>query len=347
MAQRTHLPPIQFGGWFWCSPNNHPQSQHQDRFDREHENPGFEEDTETVDGVSVGDDEGGFAATPVEVPPKIERPVRGLQGAFASLDGVDLKDRFKFRACVMRTVPYFMKGAFRLGLRAALEEVLVGFTQRSDVRMARGWKLFMLLPRNKPPRGGGVPRKKLEERVQLFQNVQWSQLLERSLSNDEQAHHVFSRRRRHQTDSVEKRAERARNLVHLGELSAARIALEGAQVAPGTLATLRELTNPERRPPRPRQQLSEEVIQSTPSVGFELDESQFLICLRTARRGAAGGPSGMTDHIPGVGGRGVDEPVWWSWLLRLGVGGLMRRPISSEALRRRRQSLCHFCCRTE
>ena len=52
-----------------------------------------------------------------------------------------------------------------------------------------------------------------------------------------------------QTDRVEKRAERARNLVHFGELSAARIALEGAQVAPGTLATMRELTNPERRPP--------------------------------------------------------------------------------------------------
>ena len=116
-------------------------------FDREYDNPGFEEDTETVDGVSVGDDEGGFAATPVEVPPMIERPVRGLQGAFASLDGVDLKDRFKFRVCVMRTVPCFMKGAFRLGLRAVVEEVLAGFTQRSDVRMARGWKSFMFLPR--------------------------------------------------------------------------------------------------------------------------------------------------------------------------------------------------------
>ena len=106
----------------------------------------------------------------------------------------------KMVACVMRTVPHIMKGAFRLGLRAALEEVLVGHPQRSDVRMARGWKLFMLLPRmmlHKPPRGGQVPRKKFEERVQLLQNGQWSQLLERSLSNDEQAHHVSSRRRRH------------------------------------------------------------------------------------------------------------------------------------------------------
>ena len=31
-----------------------------------------------------------------------------------------------------------------------------------------------------------MPSKKLEERVPLFQNGQWSQLLERRLSNDEQ-----------------------------------------------------------------------------------------------------------------------------------------------------------------
>ena len=31
---------------------------------------------------------------------------------------------------------------------------------------------------------------------------------------------------------------------------------------------------------------------------FELDQVEFLVCLRTARRGAATGPSGMTpDHI--------------------------------------------------
>ena len=81
--------------------------------------PGFEEDTEAVDGVSVGDDEGGPAATPVGPPIVIERPVRGLQGTFASLDGVDLKDRFQFRACVMRTVRHFTKGAFRLVLRSS------------------------------------------------------------------------------------------------------------------------------------------------------------------------------------------------------------------------------------
>ena len=76
------------------------------------------------------------------------------------------------------------------------------------------------------------------------------------------------------------------------------MALEGAEVAPGNLATLRELTNPEKRPPKPRRDLSQEVAHNEPAVPFELDEVEFLVCLRTARRGAAAGPSGMTaDHI--------------------------------------------------
>ena len=76
------------------------------------------------------------------------------------------------------------------------------------------------------------------------------------------------------------------------------MALEGAEVAPGNLATLRELTNPEKRPPRPRRDLSQEVVHNEPAAPFELDQVEFLVCLRTARRGAAEEPSGMTaDHI--------------------------------------------------
>ena len=77
--------------------------------------------------------------------------------------------------------------------------------------------------------------------------------------------------------------ERAVSFAQMGELSAARQALEGAQLAPGTLATLAALTNPDR---------SEEHI---PVERFELDKELFLINLRT--RGAVG-PSGMTsDHL--------------------------------------------------
>ena len=56
-----------------------------------------------------------------------------------------------------------------------------------------------------------------------------------------------------------------------GELSAARVSLEGAEVAPGTLTTLRELTNPERRPPIPRRELSQEIARSEPAVLFDFD----------------------------------------------------------------------------
>ena len=53
----------------------------------------------------------------------------------------------------------------------------------------------------------------------------------------------------------------------VGELSAARVSLEGAEVAPGTLTTLWELTNPE--PPIPRQELSQEIARSELAVPFD------------------------------------------------------------------------------
>ena len=146
----------------------------------------------------------------------------------------------------MRTVPHIMRGAFRLAIRRASEEILEGHRSDNDARKAQGWKLFMLLPRMllfRPCREGLVPRKHLEERVRLFQEGQWLQLLEQSQANDLQGQ-VSTRRRRRPTTSTAMRTERAKTLVQLGELSAARVALEGAEVAPGTLATLRELTNP-------------------------------------------------------------------------------------------------------
>ena len=54
------------------------------------------------------------------------------------------------------------------------------------------------------------------------------------------------RKRRRGATTDEARAVRAEQLASFGELSAARRALEGAAVAPGTLAALAELTNPGR-----------------------------------------------------------------------------------------------------
>ena len=68
-------------------------------------------------------------------------------------------------------------------------------------------------------------------------------LLEASGRCDEEAA-IARRRRRHRGDDVQKRA------AQVGELSSARQALEGEEIAPGTRATLQQLTDESKRPPR-------------------------------------------------------------------------------------------------
>ena len=58
--------------------------------------------------------------------------------------------------------------------------------------------------------------------------------------------------RRRAQDDLELRAIRAERLVQVGELSSACQALEGAPLAPGNQATLRQFTDASRRPPQPR-----------------------------------------------------------------------------------------------
>ena len=77
------------------------------------------------------------------------------------------------------------------------------------------------------------------------------------------------------------RANRALQLAQVGELSAARQALEGVELVPGTL------------PPLPRRPIPEDLIDPQPRVLLNFCEDTFATNLRSARRGAAGGPSGM------------------------------------------------------
>ena len=122
-------------------------------------------------------------------------------------------------------------------------------------------------------------------------------LLEASAHCDEQAA-IARRRRRGQGDDVQKRATRAELKVAVGELSSARQAMEGEEVAPGTRATLQQLTDESRRPPQLRDAVPQEIMGHTPRVPFALDSHKFLKNVRSAKRGAAAGPSGMTvEHL--------------------------------------------------
>ena len=206
--------------------------------------------------------------TVVENPVVLEARVRAPVRAFASLDAVNLVDLFDHRAMVMRSSPHVLKGAFRMALRVAFQEIFDGMEANNEVRVVRGWKILLLLPRMllfRPPRGGVVPRKKLESRIRLFQEGEWLSLLRDSAACSEMAHTSAVRRRRRGQAEDAVRASRALSLVQMGELSSARQALEGAPLAPGNLATLGILTDPSSRPPIPRKALSEEVRVAEPA----------------------------------------------------------------------------------
>ena len=260
----------------------------------EHE---WDSDTDTVGGgsdVEVGEIlEPTVVETPVAMEPRVRAPVR----AFASLDAVDLSDLFETRAKVMRSVPHVLRRAFRMALRVACQEIIEGIV-RSCLAGSSFWFCRGRMMLFRPSRGGTVSRKKLESRVRQFQEGNWISLLRESVSCADVAHSSAVRRRRGSSDEEAVRATRALSLVQMGELSAARQALEGASLAPGNLSTLGMLTDPTRNPLVARSSLSPEVLNAQPSEPFILDRVEFLTCLRKSRRGAAAGPSGMTsDHL--------------------------------------------------
>ena len=87
--------------------------------------------------------------------------------------------------------------------------------------------------------------------------------------------------------AAERRVRRDFHMVQLGELSSRRHALEGASLASGDQKTLKALRDTSRRPAVPS-------AQYVPDEPFSLSQELFLKNVRTARRRAAPGPSGVT-----------------------------------------------------
>ena len=221
--------------------------------------------------------------------------VRACQVGFRSLE-VQLCEVFEQRDCLMQSVPRSLRGLFRRALRIALEEILEGVRVRDMPKQTRGWKLLLLLPRimYRPARGGLVSKPKLVARFEMFVMGEWQALISASRMCSMQA--ALSRTRRQRTErGVQHRVNRAQKLVHLGELSAVRQALEGAEVAPGNQETLMALR---KRPASPRDECPLELVHHVPHTPFPLDEDLLNNNVRSAKRGAAAGPSGMTvEHL--------------------------------------------------
>ena len=224
------------------------QSQHSPARTEQDYDHGFaedfgEEDTENLLGsVSHGEDL-------VEVLPEFVAHRREIIGVFQNLDVWNQEEIFQSRAHVMKTVPSFQRGGFRAAWLIALDEVIAGWAHRDVTQRERGWKFFFFLPRMflfRACHGGKIPRKELKDRFQAFFACQWELLIEDSIavSNAAATARIHKRRRR----TADDKGSRAERLAMMGELSAARQALESSGLAPGDRTTLNSLRNLERRP---------------------------------------------------------------------------------------------------
>ena len=217
---------------------------------------------------------------PLEVP-EVRDVSPAIRDAFRRMDGCDV-ERILRRAIVMRTVPMCIRGPYRAAMRVALVEAT---SEVAKLRELEGGSYSCSCSAcycQDHSRGGLVSQEKMRKRFVMFPG------------NSEAA--TLRRRRRRRTML---RLSKALGLVQMGELSAGRAALEAAKFAPGTNATLQQLQDPVRRPHRAREPIPEHLLTETPVAQFDKEEHKFFLeNLRSARKGVAPGPSGMTcEHL--------------------------------------------------
>ena len=124
--------------------------------------------------------------------------VASMRTGFTFVESVNLVEVFQERACVMKSVPRFLRSPYRIAMRVALGGMVAGYRVHNLTRQERGWKFpRMLLHRG--PKGGGIPRPKLLERFESVgqssggQSRLWRQRSSRQTS-------THTQRRRHQQE---------------------------------------------------------------------------------------------------------------------------------------------------
>ena len=108
----------------------------------------FQMAVQILGGVSSASEAEEIEA-PVAVGVLPVRPsVAAQRAGFGQLDHRDISEVFSCRASVMRTVPRFLWGSFRVALKVALEEIRVGHSTRNTQRQEPGWKIVLALAPN-------------------------------------------------------------------------------------------------------------------------------------------------------------------------------------------------------
>eukprot|EP00435_Cladocopium_sp_Y103_P075990 s57_g72.t1 len=254
--------------------------------------------TTTDAGVSTTSPTTGPRAPQTSSPQTASNPPTGprgdttapqFQAALASLDNIDAFAILQLKCSTYKSPPSFLRGPFRAALSTSLGFILAAET---DQQTTRAWALWSLLPRMLLHRHPGVrtlPKPVWRTRIAKFNNGEWQELIQE----------VFAHTAAtlpppvSQPDPTNRRA-RARDLVHMGELSAARQALLSGPLAPGTDATLAELRDPNRRPNEPYPAPSPANHNFQPDEPVQLPRAILVANLQRARKGAAPGASGLT-----------------------------------------------------
>ena len=93
----------------------------------------------------------------------------------------------------------------------------------------------------------------------------------------------------------QRRGRAAQSRVERGQVSRAGQELTGAALAPKNSEKSREL--PRRRPQDQMSEIPRDVLEFQPPAPFQLDESLFVSCLKSARSGCSPGPGGCTNEM--------------------------------------------------
>ena len=223
--------------------------------------------------------------------PDMSSDIRRFSRALVSLDALELQPILRQKTFFFQQPPQFLRGRVRQALSFACACIIQANTATESTR---AWKLFLLLPRLLLQRKPGqrlLPKPDWRRRIEQFQAGEWLTLLQESTPAPEDGNPAPAPT----GPDLQRRAQRARHLVQMGELSAARQALTAGPTAPGTHGTLEELRDPARRPPEPYQPLSPEVSNFQPDQPIQLPAHTIVHNLRKSKRGAAPGPSGLTS----------------------------------------------------
>ena len=210
---------------------------------------------------------------------------------WVQLDQVTLADHFKKRVRTLENVPRAFRGRFRSALLSTLDRIAEAEEEGQPVLLERAWKLWCLLPKMllRVPQGSGKEgRKELQNRFAMFWAGEWLQLLEEEEETG----------RPPREDTLQRRLQTATKKVKLGEASRGAQTLTAGKLAPGTPATLAELTDCTKRPRTAARALPPEVRNFVPASPVVLDEKLFLSALRAAPKGSSASLTGLRyEHL--------------------------------------------------